>query len=350
MSRALITHGDPNSTGNSPGARVDMSTDLAGIDLPSPILTASGCAAAGREIDAFVDITSLGAVVTKSIMLRPRSGRATPRMSETPSGMLNSIGLQGPGIDSFIENDLAWLVDRGARTIVSIAGETVDEFGRLASKLRPIGGFQAIEVNISCPNVADRGQVFACRAESAAQVIQAVRRNSDSRIPIFAKLSPDVTDIVEIADSVLKAGATGLSLINTLLGMVIDTNTMRPALAGVTGGLSGPAIRPVAVRCVWQVRAAFPKIPIIGMGGIRSGSDAMEFMLAGANAVSVGTAVFNDPSAPVRIHRELAQLVADHGFGQLSQIVGRAHREPEAPGANGSTDFDDWDFITEERS
>lgn len=350
MSRALFTQGEQPSERERAAALVDMRADLAGVELPSPVLTASGCAAAGRELDAFVDITSLGAVVTKSIMLRPRAGRATPRMSETPSGMLNSIGLQGPGIESFIENDLAWLVERGARTIVSIAGESVDEYAKLAAKLRPLEGIDAIEVNISCPNVADRGQVFACRAESAAQVIQAVRRGSDSRTPIFAKLSPDVTDIVEIADSVIRAGATGLSLINTLLGMVIDTRTMRPALAGVTGGLSGPAIRPVAVRCVWQVRAAFPKIPIIGMGGVRSGSDAMEFMLAGANAVSVGTSVFNDPSATARIHRELAVLVAERGFTRLSDIVGRAHREPEPPPVNESSSLDDWDFITEERT
>lgn len=349
MSRALFTHGGTESERDRAAQRVDMGTDLAGVELPSPILTASGCAASGRELDAFVDITALGAVVTKSIMLKPRAGRATPRMSETPSGMLNSIGLQGPGVDAFIENDLAWLAERGARTIVSIAGETVDEYAKLAAKLRPIAGIEAIEVNISCPNVADRGQVFACRAESAAQVIQAVRRGSDSRTPIFAKLSPDVTDIVEIADSVIKAGATGLSLINTLLGMVIDTTTMRPTLAGVTGGLSGPAIRPVAVRCVWQVRAAFPKIPIIGMGGIRSGADAMEFMLAGANAVSVGTSVFNDPSAPARIHRELAGLLADRGFSRLSDIVGYAHREADQPVLDEPTGLDDWDFITEER-
>lgn len=350
MSRALITQGPRGSGEDRPGARVDMGVDLAGVPLPSPILTASGCAAAGRELDTFVDITTLGAVVTKSIMMRPRAGRATPRMSETPSGMLNSIGLQGPGVESFIENDLAWLVQRGARTIVSIAGESVDEYAKLAAKLRPVEGIAAIEVNISCPNVADRGQVFACRAESAAQVVQAVRRGSDSRTPIFAKLSPDVTDIVEIADSVIKAGATGLSLVNTLLGMVIDTTTMRPALAGVTGGLSGPAIRPVAVRCVWQVRAAFPKVPIIGMGGIRSGSDAMEFLLAGANAVSVGTSVFNDPSAPARIHHELADLVAGGGFSRLSDIVSRAHREPEPIVLDEPSELEDWDFISEERA
>jgi dihydroorotate dehydrogenase (NAD+) catalytic subunit len=350
MSRALISSGGGRRGEASRGSTVDISTNLAGVALPSPLLTASGCAAAGKELDAFMDITRIGAVVTKSIMLKPRSGRATPRMSETPSGMLNSIGLQGPGIESFIESDLAWLAERGARTIVSIAGESVDEYSRLASKLRNVGGFEAIEVNISCPNVADRGQVFACRSESAAQVIQAVRRNSDSRTPIFAKLSPDVTDIVEIADSVIRAGATGVSLINTLLGMVINTRTMRPALAGVTGGLSGPAVRPVAVRCVWQVRQAFPEVPIIGMGGIRSGQDALEFLLAGANAVSVGTAVFNDPSAPLRIHQELAELLAKRGFARVSDVIGYAHRPQEhtsVPAAENDGGIEDWDFISE---
>lgn len=346
MSRALITGGS-RSAKPARGAGVDMRADLAGVELPSPVLTASGCAAAGRELDAFMDITSLGAVVTKSIMMKPRAGRATPRMSETPSGMLNSIGLQGPGIEEFIEKDLTWLAQRGARTIVSIAGETVEEYTRLAAKLRNVGGFIALEVNISCPNVADRGQVFACRSESAAQVIQAVRRSSDSRIPIFAKLSPDVTDIVEIADSVIRAGATGLSLINTLLGMVIDTKAMRPALAGVTGGLSGPAIRPVAVRCIWQVRQAFPDIPIIGMGGIRNGHDALEFLLAGANAVSVGTAVFNDPSAPLRIHAELADLLADRGIARLTDAVSYAHRTEKRVSPEPIDGLDDWDFISE---
>lgn len=345
MSRALISDGPSRRDKSARGSGVDMRTDLAGVELPSPVLTASGCAAAGRELDAFMDITSIGAVVTKSIMLKPRAGRATPRMSETPSGMLNSIGLQGPGVEEFIEKDLAWLAERGARTIVSIAGETVDEFARLAAKLRSVGGFQALEVNISCPNVADRGQVFACRRDSASQVIQAVRRSSDSRMPIFAKLSPDVTDIVDIADAVVGAGATGVSLINTLLGMVIDTKTMRPALAGVTGGLSGPAVRPVAVRCVWQVRQAFPNIPIIGMGGIRSGHDALEFILAGATAVSVGTAVFNDPSAPARIHHELADLLADRGIARLSDVIGFAHRVED--GIESDDSLEDWDFISE---
>lgn len=305
---------------------VDMTSHLASSVLPSPVLTASGCAAAGKELDQFFDITQIGAIVTKSIMLEPRSGRATPRMAETPSGMLNSIGLQGPGLEDFIEKDLAWLVDRGARTVVSIAGGTLDEYAKIAQRLRFVQGISAIEVNISCPNVDNRGLVFACQPNSASAVVAAVRRATDPNIPVFAKLSPDVTDIVEIAHAVINAGADGLSLINTTLGMVINTTTMRPALAGVTGGLSGPAIRPIAVRAVWQVRNAFPDIPILGMGGIRSGLDALQFVLAGANAVSVGTAVFNDPSAPMRIHRELATALAERGFASLADAVSYAHR------------------------
>jgi dihydroorotate dehydrogenase (NAD+) catalytic subunit len=338
MTRALISQGP--MPGNEPLAPIDMSVDLAGIELPSPVMTASGCAAAGRELDQFFDITRIGAVVTKSVMLQPRSGRPTPRMAETPSGMLNSIGLQGPGIDRFIEHDLAWLNDRGARTIVSIAGGTVDEYAKLATRLRIARGVSAIEVNISCPNVENRGQVFACDPIAAANVIQAVKRHSEPRMPIFAKLSPDVTDIVSIAASVVRAGATGVSLINTLLGMVINPDTMRPHLAGITGGLSGPAIRPVAVRCVWQVRQAFPDLPIIGMGGIRTGLDALEFILAGASAVSVGTVVFHDPSAPMRIHEELQRALVERGFTSLSEAVSYAHRAADiAPEEDEELDF-----------
>jgi dihydroorotate dehydrogenase (NAD+) catalytic subunit len=289
---------------------IDLSTRLAGVYFPNPVFTASGCA-----------------MVTKSIMLAPRSGRATPRMAETPSGMLNSIGLQGPGIDAFLTRDLPWLADRGARTIVSIAGTTVDEYVRLAQKLRGKAGLTMLEVNISCPNVEDRGTVFACDARAASDVVAAVRRVSS--VPVFAKLSPDVTDIVAIARAVVDAGAQGLSMVNTLLGIAIDTTTMRPVLAGVTGGLSGPAIRPVAVRCVWQVHAAMPDVPIIGMGGIRTGLDALEFVLAGASAVSVGTAVFGDPNAPVRIVDELRSALAERGVTTLADLVGRAHRPPE---------------------
>lgn len=309
---------------------VDMRAQVATVTLPSPILTASGCAAAGRELDRFFDVTAIGAVVTKSIMTNPRSGRATPRMAETPSGMLNSIGLQGPGIEEFINKDLRWLRERGARTVVSIAGGSVNEFAEIANRLRHEEGIAAIEVNISCPNVESRGQVFACDARAAGSVIHAVRRHTSALTPIFAKLSPDVTDIVDIAQACVTAGADGLSMINTTLGMVIDTDRMRPALAGVTGGLSGPAIRPMAVRCVWQVRQAMPDVPILGMGGIATGLDALQFILAGANAVSIGTATFNDPSAPWRIHNELAAALADRGFRRLSDAVSYAHREEGA--------------------
>ena len=306
---------------------VDMSTSLGRLDFISPVFTASGCAAAGKELDQFIDITTIGAVVTKSVMLNPRSGRATPRMAETPSGMLNGIGLQGPGIDDFIQNDLSWLSQKGVKTIVSIAGNNVAEFGKVADKLRDIPGVIAIEVNISCPNVENRGQVFACDPYAAADVMNNVRRNVSASIPLFAKLSPDVTDITEIAKSVVKAGADGLSVINTLLGMVIDTDTLRPLLSGKTGGLSGPAIRPVAVRCVYQIRKALPNVPIIGMGGIRNGRDAIEFFAAGANAISVGTTVFNDPEACVRIHDETAEILQEKGIRSLSEIISAAHRE-----------------------
>jgi dihydroorotate dehydrogenase (NAD+) catalytic subunit len=303
----------------------DLTTVLAGVRFPNPVFTASGCAAAGQELDQFFDVTALGGVVTKSIMLDARAGRATPRMAETPSGMLNSIGLQGPGIDVFLDRDLTWLAERGARAVVSIAGGSVADYASLASRLRDRPGLAMVEVNISCPNVEDRGQVFACDPQAASGVVSAVRRNTAPEVPVFAKLSPDVTDIAVIARACVDAGADGLSVINTLLGMVIDTTTMRPALAGITGGLSGPAIRPVAVRCVWQVHRALPDVPILGMGGIRTGLDALQFLLAGASAVSVGTTVFGDPHAPIRVLAELDQALSDRGVEQVRDVIGLAH-------------------------
>jgi dihydroorotate dehydrogenase (NAD+) catalytic subunit len=305
--------------------RVDLATTMGGAELPNPVLTASGCAAAGRELAQFFDVGTLGAFVTKSIMLEPRSGRATPRMAETPSGMLNSIGLQGPGIDAFLDRDLPWLAEQGARPIVSIAGTSVEDYAKLAARLRgaPV---TAIEANISCPNVEDRGQVFACHPSAAAGAVGAAKRQAGSGVPVFAKLSPDVTDLVEVARACVDAGADGLSLVNTTLGVVVDTESMRPTLAGTTGGLSGPAIRPIAVRCVWQVHAALPDVPIIGIGGIGSGLDALQFLLAGASALQVGTAIFHDPSAPVRVLAELRQLLAERGVERIADIVGRAHR------------------------
>jgi dihydroorotate dehydrogenase (NAD+) catalytic subunit len=310
-----------------PEVDVDMTTSLGGLVVPDPVFTASGCAAAGQELAPFNDLAAIGGVVTKSIQLRARAGRATPRMAETASGMLNSIGLQGPGIDSFIDNDLSWLADNSVRAAVSIAGSSIDDYGKLAGKLRgkPVS---LVEVNISCPNVDDRGQVFACDPHAAAAVIQVVRRNVASGVPVFAKLSPDVTDIVAVAKACVGAGADGLSLINTTLGLVIDTDTMRPVLAGTTGGLSGPAIKPMAVRCVWQVHEALPDVPLFGIGGIRTGLDALEFVLAGASAVQVGTVVFHDPGAPTRISRELRAALGARGIDRLADVIGLGHRPP----------------------
>jgi dihydroorotate dehydrogenase (NAD+) catalytic subunit len=304
-----------------------FAASLGAAHLPNPILTASGCAGSGKELSQFFPLTELGAIVTKSIMIKPRSGRATPRMAETPSGMLNSIGLQGPGVDYFLENDIPWLASQGARTIVSIAGETVEDYAVLARKMRNLPGVVGIEVNISCPNVENRGMVFACQPDTARAAIESVRRNIGGDLPIIAKLSPDVTDIVSIAREVAHAGADGVALINTLLGMVIDTNTMAPKLAQKTGGLSGPAIRPVAIRAVYQVRAALPDLPILGMGGIASGRDAFEFILAGANAISVGTATFGNPTAVIKVKSELESLLIERGFSCLQDAISFAHRE-----------------------
>ena len=305
---------------------LDFSTKIGSKRFSNPIFTASGCASSGQELSQFFPLTEIGAIVTKSIMVKARTGRATPRMAETPSGMLNSIGLQGPGIDTFLEKDIPWLVEQQAKVIVSIAGESVDEYGVLARRLRSVPGISALEVNISCPNVENRGQVFACHPDTATAVIEAVRRNIGGELPIVAKLSPDVTDIAEIAGAVINAGADGLALINTLLGMVIDTNTMKPKLAGKTGGLSGPAIRPVAVRIIYQVHQAFPNTPIVGMGGVASGRDALELILAGASAVSVGTATFGNPKAAFDIKNQLEMLLLEKGFTDFRDAIGFAHR------------------------
>lgn len=322
------------ATGTGPDVAVDMSTTIAGLQLANPLMTASGCAAAGRELAPFLDVAALGAVVTKSVLRDPRSGRPTPRMAETPSGMLNSIGLQGPGIDAFLEHDLPWLREQGATAIVSIAGNDPAEFAELAGRLAGQAGVAAIEVNISCPNVANRGLVFACDPVSSTDVVAAVAQIVAGRVPVLAKLSPDVTDLVAIARACLSAGADGLSMINTVLGMVIDTATLRPALAGITGGLSGPAIRPVAVRCIWQVHAAMragllPRAPIVGIGGVAGGLDALQLVLAGACAVQVGTATFHDPAAPARVLSELTAALAARGFTSFADAVGYAHRQED---------------------
>jgi dihydroorotate dehydrogenase (NAD+) catalytic subunit len=313
---------------------IDLSTTFSNAWFPSPLFTASGCASSGKELAQFIDLREIGAVVTKSVMSKARHGRPTPRMAETPSGMVNSIGLQGPGIDAFLAEDLPWLVSQKARVIVSIAGETIEEYATLARKVRSAPGISALEVNISCPNVENRGLVFACDPEASRRVIDGVRKTLGGELPIIAKLSPDVTDLVSIAKGVVDAGADGLALINTVLSMVINLDTMRPHLGGKTGGLSGPAIRPIAVRAIYQVHEAMPNVPILGMGGVSTGRDALELILAGAKGVSVGTASFADPAAIITIQNELKELLAARGFTSVAQAVGFAHRPLEAPGNN----------------
>jgi dihydroorotate dehydrogenase (NAD+) catalytic subunit len=312
-----------------PAEVVDLGVDLAGIAMANPITTASGCFASGPEIDRFYDVTDLGAIVVKSITPEPREGLPTPRMAETPAGMLNAIGLQNPGIDAWLERDLPWLQSRGAKVIASIAGKSVEDFRTVARKLTRAsgagaragtGGIVGLEVNLSCPNVEHRGLVFACSPTDSAEVIAAVQR--EANVPVFAKLTSDVTDVVEIARSVVEAGADGLTLINTLLGMAIDPETGRPQLSNTYGGLSGPAIRPVAVRNVHQIHQAFPEVAIIGCGGVRTVADVIEFVRAGATAIAVGTATFIDPFAAKLLVDELRAWLAKRGIRSVAELRG----------------------------
>lgn len=302
---------------------VDLTIDLGGVRLDNPITTASGCFASGAEIDRFFDISELGSIVVKSITLEPREGLPTPRMFETASGMLNAIGLQNPGVDRWLAKDLPWLQGKGVPVIVSVAGKSVDEFREVARRLRGRVGVVAVEVNLSCPNVEHRGLVFACHADPSAEVIRAVTRELD--VPVFGKLTPDVTDIVEIAGAVVDAGATGLSLINTTLGMAIDPETGRPRIANTFGGLSGPAIKPMAIRAMYQVQQALPDVPKIGMGGIRTVPDVVEMIRAGATAVAVGTANFADPLATKHLLVGLQHWMADRGIRSLAELRGQVH-------------------------
>ena len=299
---------------------VDLSVDLAGVTLANPITTASGCFASGAEIDRFFDIGELGAIVAKSITVERREGLAPPRMHETPSGMLNAIGLQNPGADAWIDNDLQWLQGKNVPVIVSIAGKSVEEFRTVAEKLVGKGGVAAIEVNLSCPNVEHRGLVFACQPGPSEAVIKAGKEVAD--VPIFGKLTPDVTDIAEIARAVVDAGADGLSLINTTLGMAVDPETGRPRIRNTFGGMSGPAIRPMAVRAIHQVHQARPEVPIIGMGGVRTVEDVVEFVRVGASAVAIGTANFADPLVTKRLVEGLREWLAVRDIPTIAELRG----------------------------
>lgn len=294
----------------------DLSTTVAGMTLANPVLTAAGCGGSGRELDPFFDLTAIAGMVTRSIWLDPRSGTATPRMAETPSGMLSAVGMQGPGVDGFLATELPWLAQRRVRVVVSVAGATLGEYAELARRVGNSPGVAAVEVNLPVPN----------DPYHATKVLNVVRRDVPRGMPVLAKLSPETTDIVDVARAVVEAGADALVMVNTPPGLTIDPATLRPALGAVTGGLSGPAIRPMALRCVWDVHRAMPDVAIIGVGGIRTGYDALEFLLAGAGAVQVGSVIFHDPTAPVRIVDELRAELAARGIRQVADVIGRAHR------------------------
>ena len=300
--------------------QVDLRVQLGPLTLDNPIVTASGCFGNGREINRFFDIATLGAVVVKSITVEPRQGLPIPRMAETANGMLNAIGLQNPGIEAWLATELPWLNRHHVPVIVSIAGKTAAEYRFLAERLRGQPGIIAIEANISCPNVEDRNIVFACREDATRDAISQVARVSN--VPIFAKLTPDVTDIVAIAETAVAAGATGVSMINTLLGMAIDVETRRPKLAAVTGGLSGPAIKPVAVRAIHQVHQALPEVPIIGMGGVQTIEDVIELILAGASAVAIGTATFANPVVTQELLEALPRWCAERDITSVAELRG----------------------------
>lgn len=315
--------------------RLTLAVDLKGVRLPTPVLGASGCFGSGREMAQLLQMRRVGGVITKSVTIRPVRGLPTPRMFETASGMLNAIGLQNPGIEDFIRKDGPFIAQVQSPVILSIAGKSVAEFADVAVRARDLPGVVALEANISCPNVERRNQVFACQPDAAAEVISTVVRITS--LPVFAKLTADVTDIVEVATECVRAGAHGLSLINTLLGMAIDPETFRPRLAAVTGGLSGPAIKPVALRAVFQVARALPDVPLIGMGGIRTGTDAVEFLLAGAWAVAVGTANFFNPHAVPEVAQGIGEFLQRRGLRSPADLRGQviAPAEQEEPAFRG---------------
>lgn len=296
----------------------DLSVNICGIDFKNPIIPASGVFGYGREYEELFPLSGLGGIATKGTTLHQRTGNLSPRIAETPSGMLNSVGLQNPGVDHFIECDLPYLMEKDTVIIANFAGSTVEECVEVAEKLNETN-VHMLELNISCPNVKHGGAAFGTSCETAAEVTAQVRKATDK--PLIVKLSPNVTSIADIAKSVEAAGADAVSLINTLLGMRIDVNTGRPVLRNNVGGMSGPAVFPIAVRMVWQTANAV-KIPVIGMGGVSTGRDAVELMMAGASAVQVGAAIFTDPYAPVRIIREMNEFLDSRGIKSVGDIIG----------------------------
>ncbi|TDA65846.1 MAG: dihydroorotate dehydrogenase [Clostridia bacterium] len=297
----------------------DLSVSLGPLRLKSPVMCASGTFGFGEEYTDYLDLSQLGAVVTKTITLQPREGNPPPRLAETPAGLVNSIGLANPGLEVFLREKLPFLRRRRVPVVVSIAGNTVEEYAELARALEGTAGIAAVEANISCPNVKEGGRLFGSRPATAADVTRVIRRSTS--LPLLVKLPPLFPGLMEVAGAVEEAGADALAVTNTLPAMVIDVQARRPVLGAGTGGLSGPAIRPVAVYLVWQVATAV-RLPLIGMGGIATASDALEFLIAGASAVAVGTATFGNPRAMVEISTGIAAYLEERGMSNLREIIG----------------------------
>ena len=297
----------------------DMKVNLAGMTMKNPIVVASGTFGFGREYNEFFDLGELGGICAKGLTLLPREGNPAPRIAETPMGILNSVGLQNPGVDAFIAEELPFLRQFDTKVIANISGNTPEEYGIMCDKLAA-AGVDMIEVNISCPNVKAGGLAYGTRPDLAAEVTEMAKKHAGS-VPVMVKLSPNVTDITEIAKAVEGAGADAVSLINTIRGMRIDVNTRRPVLKMNTGGMSGPAVLPVAVRMVWEVANAV-NIPVLGMGGVAKGEDAAQLMLAGATAVAVGTSLFADPYAAITVRDGLAAIADKQGLASVSELTG----------------------------
>jgi len=307
----------------SPRPGVDLSTTVGSVVLANPIMTASGTAGHGDELGAYVDLGSLGAVVVKSLSADPWAGNPAPRVHETPAGMINSVGLQGPGVQQWLDHELPAVLATGAKVVASIWGTSVEDYARAAAMLAGApDGVIAVEVNISCPNHHDRNRMFA---HSTASTIEAIEASSVCGLPMWAKLSPNVSDLASIAEAAASAGAEAVTLINTVLGMSIDVETRTRRLGGGGGGLSGPAIHPVAVRAVHDVHAALPDLPIVGVGGVARGTDAVELLMAGASAVQVGTASFADPRSIGRVLSEVEHWCANHGVRSVVELIGAVH-------------------------
>jgi len=300
----------------------DLSMSIGSLRLAFPTLMGSGCYGSGEEYAPFVDLARIGGVVLKSVTRLPRLGNDAPRLVPVASGLLNAIGLQNPGIDAYLERDVAKFADRPCAVVGSVAGFSVDDYGYVTERLAARAEIDAIELNISCPNVAHEGETFACDPMLAERATHAARRVTTK--PLIVKLSPNVTDITEIARVVEAAGADALAVINTVRGMAIDVERRVPMLGNVTGGLSGAAMRPIALLAVWEVAAAV-RIPIVGQGGVENARDALEFVLAGASAVSMGTANFTDPRAPLAVADGIAAYLEQHRYAELREIVGAAN-------------------------